>query len=648
MNRRSAHILLIGIVALLAYSNTFFVPFHYDDHPNIVENPIIRHLGYFAEPSKAQGLYLYHSFVSRYLGYLSFALNYAAHGLDVTGYHVVNLLIHILNALLVYHLVQLTMKAPFIASRLNAAEELNGPIPARNIALFSALLFVSHPVQTQAVTYIVQRFASLATLFYLFSLVLYIQWRMASFPVQGSERQAPPSPPAARLTSALWYLASLFSAVLAMKTKEIAFTLPFVIVLYEFLFFSGKRAARMLFLVPILLTLLIIPLSLLELDKPIGSILTDLDGSAGLQPVMPRMDYLFTQFRVIVTYVRLLLFPVRQSLDYDYPMFHSFFDPEVLLSFLLLNLILALGVYLFYRSRRTSPLVRIAAFGIFWFFLTFSVESSIPLADVIFEHRLYLPSVGFFIAIAVAGAIGIKRARANRTGAVLVPAFLLVIALFAGAAYSRNRVWQDVEAVWNDVVQKHPGNARAHCYLGEIYEENGRIDKAIEQYAIALGLKPRYGEAHSNLGGAYLASGRTDNAIEQFRIALTLDPLNSTPEYYYGVVNQNLGIAYAHKGDFERAREYFQEARKFNQSAVTIYYRIGATYAAQGNSDAAEGYFQMAKKIMPDYLDVHRDLGRVYFESGLMDQARTEFEAVLLAAPNDAEARRTLELIPAR
>ena len=172
-------------------------------------------------------------------------------------------------------------------------------------------------------------------MFYLLSLVTYIKSRLSTLP-------------ATRYTL---YAVSLVSAILAMKTKEISFTLPVIVVLFEFMFFKGNIKKRMLYLLPLLLTMLIIPLSLIGTDKPIG----ELREAAQETEEIPRWSYLFTQFRVIVTYIRLLFFPINQNLDYDYPLHHSFFEPNVFLSFVFLLIILALGMYLSYSKRYTLP-----------------------------------------------------------------------------------------------------------------------------------------------------------------------------------------------------------------------------------------------------------------------------------------------------
>src|SRR3990167_7117322 len=356
---------LITITAFLIYSNTFASPFHFDDEHNIVENYKLRDLSNFWPPSG-----------SRYVGVLSFALNYHFGGLNVFGYHLVNIIIHIINGLLIWWLIILTFKTPvmqvYVGQGLSPAltpdriiRGLKADLPYLT-ALTASLIFVSHPIQTQAVTYIVQRFASLATLFYILSLV---------------------------------------SAILAMKTKEISLTLPFVIILYEVMFFAPTKqnygfAKRLLYLIPVTLTAFIIPLSLIGTDRPVGDMIGELREAAQETEEISRDVYLLTQFRVIVTYIRLLFLPINQNLDYDYPLSHSLFEPQTFVSFLFLSAIFVFAVYLFIRSRRTDNAHGLLiSFGILWFFITLSVESSIiPIRDVIFEHRLYLPSVGIVIA----------------------------------------------------------------------------------------------------------------------------------------------------------------------------------------------------------------------------------------------------------
>jgi Tfp pilus assembly protein PilF len=629
------HLIIIAVLGLIAYSNTFDVPFQWDDKHIIVENPIIKNFSYFASPSLAKEFKFYRTLRSRHVGFLTFALNYRMGRLDVAGYHVVNLAIHVFNAALVYFLVLLTFKTPFLGPgwKNNIA---GSPVRTSLVALISALLFVSHPVQTQAVTYVVQRLASLATMFYLLSLVLFIKFRLRTsrFPsflrregeggIERSEKSPSPRPPLLNPegvgikggrgapASMFLYGAAVLSCVLAMKTKEIAFTLPLAIALYEAMFFEGRIKRRLLLLAPILLTMLVIPLSFFNVDRPLGELIGDMGEAITIQNI-PRFDYLLTEFRVITTYIRLLFLPVNQNLDYDYPVFHSIFDPQVFISFLLLLGILGLGVYFLVRSsegsrttatdvqRFTRHSSRLFAFGIFWFFLTLSVESSVIPLHVIYEHRVYLPSAGAFMALGSGVFLLMENLgkRAVRYAALLLAVTVLVLST---ATYARNNVWRSEVSLWEDVVEKSHGKARAHNNLGRVYQQRKLAEKAMEHYQTAIRLNPDFYLAYANLGTVYSDKGLTDKAIEQYRMAIRLDP------------------------DFALA-----------------HYNLGTAYGSQGLTDKAIEHFQSALMLTPDYADAHYNLGLIYFKKGFIDRSRRELEEVLRLNPNDREARQRLQ-----
>jgi len=636
--------LLIAAVGLAAYSNTLHVPFQFDDSQQITDNAVIRDIDNFFSSSSG-----YKFNPRRFVGYITFALNYRFGGLDVTGYHIVNLAIHIINGLLVYLLVTLLFRTPYftaesskksvVSSKQTATGDeiaIGSPVSANSyslftthysqsflIALFSALLFVAHPVQTQAVTYIVQRLTSLATMFYLLSVISYIKGRLSSFQADkltSAQTDVSASLQAGTLAS---YAFAIVFAICAMKTKEMTFTLPAVIVLCEFAFFGSALKKKLLFLIPVLLTLVVIPVSILGTHKPLGETLSDLSEKTRVQTDIPRWDYLMTQMRVITTYIRLIFFPVDQNLDYDYPIYRSLSDPAVAASFVFLVAILGTGGYLFYRSRQKQadkltgeqadkpasqqanergttphcpPLARgkangnfvpsviardevpqqsldqrdcraslamtnnafhnslftihysrLVGFGIFWFFITLLVESSlIPIADVIFEHRVYLPSVGAFIAITTSVFIIAERLRnrwRNAGKAAMVILSIIVIS-FAGTTYARNEVWQDEVSLWQDVVKKSPEKSRPHNDLGYLYLNRGLTDHAIEQFQIALKLNPRNADAHNNLGVAYYNKGRFDLSVIQFRTALSFASSKSE----LADAHHNLGIAYVRAG----------------------------------------------------------------------------------------------------
>jgi protein O-mannosyl-transferase len=656
------HILLIAVVGLLAYSNTFRSPFQWDEDKFILHNTITKDLHYFLEPSSAKELPYYNALKSRYVGYLSFAINYKMNGPDVTGYHIVNIVIHIINGILVYFFLQVTLRTPFFRNRKSGGDSRF----TRFISLFTALLFVAHPLQIEAVTYIFQRLASFMTMFYLLSLVMYIKGRMITLESEGrSEKLTVKSEKSedgpliiihsSRFTiSIIWYLVSFVSAVLAMKTKENAFTLPIIIMLYELFFFKGTIKKRFLYLMPFLLTLFIIPLTLIGTDKPAGEIIGQMSDPAFLDSQnVSRGDYLFTQFRVIATYIRLLFLPINQNVDYDYPLYHSFFNPEVLASFILLLLIFSAAVYLLYASRSEKlkddsrftihlsrftfhGYYRLIAFGIFWFFITLLVESSvIPIPMVIDEYRVYLPSVGIFAAIG-SGMFLLKERSENRwlrRGAN--SSVVLMIILFLISTYARNGLWNSNVSLWQDAAEKSANKARPHYNLGLAYASKSLLDAAIEQYQMALRLNPDYTEAHNNLGTAYASQGQWDRAIEQYQMALRLNP-------DYTETHFNLGNAYASKGLLDAAIEQYQMALRLNPDYTEAHYNLGNEYASKGLLDRAIEQYQMALRLNPDYTEAHNNLGTAYASQGQWDRAIAEYQTALRLNPDYAEAHNNL------
>lgn len=511
-------LILIPLLAFSIYSNILHAPLIFDDDMYILNNPLIRSLGNFLSVPW-----------NRYLTFFTFALNYSAGGLNTFGYHFANVIIHILNSLLVYLLVSLTFKTPSMRAR-------EAPLP---IALAASFIFAAHPVQTQAVSYITQRFASLAALFYLLAVVLYVKSRLDEV---GWSRA--------------FYIGAFASAVLAQLSKEISFTLPVIIALYEFTFF--KRGGRSL-LKPALffLTLPIVPLTIFgpsggDPHDP-ASFIRSLQVSE--IATLSVYEYFITELRVIVTYIRLLFIPAGQNLLYDYPHFYTIFTPAVILSLILLLAILASSFYLYRRSRKgASPLGLLASFGVFWFFITLSIESSvIPIKDVIYEHRLYLPSAGAIIASVSLLFLISEKVRLAGLKWLVIPA---VIALSI-AAYKRNEVWADKVSLWRDVVNKSPGLTMGYYSLGYALEEKGKITEAMGYNLKALSIDPECKEALYNLGNNYMSLGMLDEAIYNYEEALKISPDDAD-------THTNLGNALARSGRIDEAIGHYYAALKVN------------------------------------------------------------------------------------
>lgn len=630
MRRSDVHALLIVAIGLLCYSNTFDAPFQWDDVPYIQNNPTIKGLGDFWNPSNEVGLKEYsRALRTRSMGYLTFLINYKISGFDVTGYHVINISVHLINALLTYLLILLTLNTPALSkSRLRDH--------AKSIGLISALFFVCHPVQIEAVTYVFQRHASLAAMFYLLSLALYIVWRLESIRV--IERARIHGKMFRNKMAPIFYLASLLSAVLAMNTKENAFTLPFSILLYEFIFMDRKRLfKRVSSLIPFALTLFIIPLSMTGLDRSMGEIIGSIGLSSKGYALIERADYLFTQMRVIVTYLRLLVFPVGQNIAYEHSIYNSFLAPPVLLSFLFLLFIFSIGIYCLRRSRATDNAFRITAFGIFFFFLTLSVESSvIPIPMVINEYRLYLPSIGFFMAIVPSVyflSLNLKTARK-----ALIVFLMLLIFINAGATFARNTIWETRTGLWEDTVKKSPHSAVAHFNLAVAYNEKGMNQRAIDHYRTVVRLDPLYVEAYYGLGVLYHSSGLTGNAIENYLAALKLNP-------NFAEANNNMGAIYNEIGMYKEAIRHFKEALRSSPDYPEAHFNIAVSYGLLNMPDHAISHLKKTIELEPDHIKAHINMGIALAANGIFDIAEKHFITALKLDPNNPKPQKLLNML---
>lgn len=531
-------IVLIISIGILSYLNSFNGPFQADETFFITSNPFITSgaalsaLHYDQELEKMVA--------HRYLGMLTFLLNFNVNESITFGYHLINFLIHICTALLLYCFILQTFRTPF----MQAPGIRDNAVP---IATFSALLFVSHPVQTEAVTYIFGRLASLAGMFSLLAIVMYTQGRL-SYDRKGSRW---------RMSSILYYLLTIIAVACAMKTKENTFTIPFIIVLYEFLFFNGSIKLRLITMLPLLLTLLIIPLtSFFVLNWSFEEATW---GNVAAVRQWSRPEYLFTQFRVIVTYIRLLLVPADQNFDYDYPSYPSFFNAHVLLSLACIILLIGLGCYLAYRSQTSDKRFRLAAFGLFWFFITLSVESSIiPLPFLINEYRLYLPSAGFFIAV-VTGTFVVAEYWSGKYSVTVFAILGIIVCLFASATYQRNIVWNDELLFWMDVANKSPAKPRVHINLGAAFQQKGLYADAERAWLTAARLDP--GDSlgrmiiFMNLGNLYLSQGRLDDAMRIYIEASRIDSPDTE-------MLNNLGFAFVSLNRDDLALNVFLKAAR--------------------------------------------------------------------------------------
>jgi predicted negative regulator of RcsB-dependent stress response len=465
------------------------------------------------------------------------------------------------------------------------------PAQQNLFALVAALLFTIHPLQTQAVTYIVQRATSMATLFYLTALWMYLKTRL------GDPRH---------------YRLALCCTIAAMLTKEISFTLPFTILLSELFFFPPSAedplGQKILRWTPFAAFLLIIPL----LFFMNSYLLTRIGGSFNILPSaagnISRWDYFLTQFRVERTYLRLLFFPVKQCIDYDYRISSGWGDPDTWAAFSLLFSIFILSLASFKKNR-------LLTFGVLWFFLTLSVESSIiPLADVIYEHRLYLPMFGFVLFLTSLLWTLLKSVKWFTAVA------LAIVVVFSCMTYVRNEVWQNSFTLWGDTAKKSPRKWRPYCSLGLTFAGELKDYKtAILYFNKALKAGGYNSVLLTNMASAYFQLGNSKASAYYQKQALAY--ADSENYLSRGVLEYNQVVYLRQDKKIPEAIDSLKKAVKANPQDHFLHVQLGELYAETGQENAAIASFRNAIELAPLSREGYDALASFYKKKGDQQKA---------------------------
>jgi len=582
-------LLLYIAVALICYGHTLEFGFHFDDYKDIVENPTIRDI------TNISSWWNYAS--SRPIAMLSFALNYHFHELDIRGYHIINILVHLINALLVFSITRFTLASPRLHGQTSSKYRYV-------FATLAGLLFLAHPVQTQAVTYIVQRMASLATLFYLSSLFAYILARQNE--CRGYQYG--------------FFGLSFVLGILGMLTKQIVFTLPFSIILYEFTFNSTFSSLKKKIKITIGLVLLILLAIIPAVHKFDFSLISrTIVPQQGLQEPITAATYLLTQFRVLMTYLRLFVFPIDQQLDYHYALSSSLWEPAVILSLIAL---IALFVFSLIKFRHN----RLFSFGIFWFFICLSVESSIiPLPNVIFEHRMYLPMIGLIWASL---AVIYAYITTNHYRIIHI-ALVFVTFIFMGMTHQRNLVWQSESTLWNDEIKKAPKNPRAWASRSTVYFRANQFDKALADLNKAIELNPNYTVALQNRGIIHHRMKNYDAALADFNRILASNPTQST------VLNSR-GLTYMELGQYKNAINDFSTALKQLPDDPKVLSTHGKASYFTGNDSIAIRDFSKILNKSPDDIEALTFRAKSYLRQNMLRSAANDLRNLCILQPTNA------------
>lgn len=568
---------ILVILGFSIYSNTFQASFHFDDYFYIQNNKVVKNLHEFLNMKYWRNIYY------RPVSTFTFAVNYRLHEFDVFGYHLVNILIHILSAVVTYFLSSIILRKTIY----NSDNEIQ---KCKIISAFVALLFLSHPIQTQSVDYIVQRMTLMAGLFYMLSILVYLKARFAYYSGK-------------RNKSIIFYILTLLIFYLASYSKQNAATIPLAILLVEILFVRNKLGK----ISKINVIVLSLSISIIALIVLLGGLLPQEAKS------ISREQYLGTQFRVIFKYIQLLLLPVNQNFDPFVEISTHLFGIKEILTFIGHLVILGIGVF-FYKKNK------IITFGIFWFYITLLIESSIiPIRDVMFEHRLYLPSYGFYLIFIV-----VLFNYLNKKMGIAITSLILIcmILIYSGMSYQRNKVWQNEYTLWYDVTTKTPVKSRPYRYVGVELIKMGKYDDAMIALDKALELDPTRWEEHKNKAVIYNIRKDYRSAINELSICIKIDPEND--QFFLERANNfmKLGNMEAGKNDLEKALSI----APYNYSA---YYSLGAYYLKNGEYIKAIENFDNAILLNKNYIEALNDKGVAQMKLNLYKEALDNFDQIL-------------------
>ncbi|MFQ5494213.1 MAG: tetratricopeptide repeat protein [Phycisphaerae bacterium] len=653
------------MAGILAYANSFAGVFLFDDRLHILGERRIKVLWPLWEALRRK----------RPVVDYSLALNYALFADRPFGYHAVNLIIHLLAALTLMGIVRRTLIGACFRGRFARL--------APWVALAVALLWVVHPLQTQSVTYVVQRAESLMGLFYL--LTLYCTIRAAASQERHAGRRA-----------IGWVVAAVVSCAMGMGSKGVMVTAPILVLLYDRIFLSpsmiGLVRRRAGLYLPLLATW-----SVFWLNGLARGVMSTSNrranvgfGFKGLSP----LDYARTQCGVLVEYLKLSVWPHPLCLDYVWPAARTAAEWAVP-GLIVLGL---LGVTIGALIRRPP----IGFVGACFFIILAPTSSIVPIKDPLFEHRMYLPLAAVLVVLVIGAVELIRRAAAaRRRSTVLCVAGLLCAATVLGFATSRrNATYASEAGMWRDVRFRRPNStraaenygtallaegrldealaalqdavrisprsadarnglgfalvaqgrlqdaivqfqeairlrptfARAYLNLGNALSDTGQPEAAMDMFEAALRTVPTYSEARLNLGNAFLARGDTDRAIEQYRAILEFDPQNAS-------AHANLGFALLQLQRVDEAIASFRRAMQIDPQAHNPFNGLGIALIAQGRREEAIEAFRAAVRVKPDFGGAHHNLARTLGETGDLQGAERHYRTALRSQPRNVSTR---------
>jgi tetratricopeptide (TPR) repeat protein len=649
------HVLVLIAITVVAYANSLYGKFVFDDQQIVLQNPALMNI-HSLNDAMVMGAGW------RQLLFFTYGLNYYLTGLNTTSYHVVNLLLHAVNVLLVYAIILAT---------------LGHDVWARFAAFSGAAVFAVHTLLSGAVSYIAGRSSELCGTFYFAAILLFFLGLASS----------------ARNSKILYFVFAAASGLLAWQAKQEAITLPLFLAVVLFLRIEKKnwRWIAPLAAIPAVVVILVRD-QLKTLYATVGG--NQVLVSAGFDKVLQPAAYFRSYLTAVVSYFfPRFVIPVNLSADPQIDTVDHWYSPEFLFSIA----VFAALVWLALRFYRREPLFSLGIAGVL--VSPLAAYAVIPLADVVLEHRAYIPGLGVAFLFA-----GVFHWIARNHGNLRWIAVASLVICFGLMTISRNRVFADNISLWEDAVAKGPQKPRPHFNLGQAYQDAQRLTDAIQQYQQALALKPDIHAAYSNMAAIYLDQKQFDKGEEMLLKVTSLSPtftegfinlavlyirrqepdkalvaidhaLETNPQSF--AAHYNKGEALTQKGQFKLALESYQEAvhlrpdldsfkvtlgmaysragdraaaeKQFSELtnspvAADAFHYLGVLYSEEGRLDQAVQYLDQATRLRTVFPDAYHDLGVTYLRKQMPDAAIQQFQMVLRQQPDHGPATLNLAM----
>lgn len=570
------------VILLLSYNNSFECSWHFDDYGNVVENASIhiKQLTWDNFKKLSYGI-MNEGRISRPFSYLSFALNYYFGGLDIFGYHVVNFLIHYFAAIFLFLFIINTLRLPLLKEKYEKQ--------AYSIALLATLLWAINPVHVTAVTYIVQRMASMAALFYIMAMYFYLKFR--------TSLRTP--------TSIVFIILCVLCAFLALGTKENAVMLPVSILLYDIFFIQGISGETIKKNVKIIVIPVAVIMTGFAISYDFSSIVKDYE----FRP-FTMQERLLTEPRIILFYISLLFYPLtsRLTLIHDIEVSKSLFDPWT--TFAAILFLILITVVCIIKAKKW-PLI---TYCVLFFFINHFIEGSFLSLELIFEHRNYLPSMLLFIPLAILLVEGLKYSSEKKIifypMVAMITGVMIVLSL---SVYIQNDIMRDELTLWSDNVKKSPrlhhprqGYAVALFITGRLPEAIIELKKAEASYESALITKK--GVTYGCIGEYYYITGDYEKSLDYYKKSIDWYPASSyVPLSYY-----RLSLLLMKKGLLDDAEQMLKKAISFKPQEPGFYLTYSELLIKKKQPEEAIKKAQTVLRLNPHSKNIYKYIADAY------------------------------------